>query len=69
MTASVVTDNALQLARDLIQDTLDSLPLDNIDRQLPEFTDGGMAIPALLYETACVTQGTATEPSTHLGLS
>ena len=58
--ASVVTDTAMQLARDLIQDAIDDLPAD--------FPKDGLGLQQLMYEMACVSSGAFSGPSAHLGL-
>ncbi|CAJ2511208.1 Uu.00g068330.m01.CDS01 [Anthostomella pinea] len=61
MTASVVTDNALQLARDLINEVVDRWP-----HELP---GGQMSLQELLYENACLARGVIEPPSTELGMT
>lgn len=62
MTASVVTDTALQLARDLIQEVLDDLPAE-IPKDVQE-------LQTLLYSLAAINRGMLdASPSMHLGLT
>ena len=59
MSASVVTDTALQLARDLIQQLVDSWPELQSDDQI---------LQRLLYNTACSLRGQDCSPSTEVGM-
>ncbi|KAH9905050.1 hypothetical protein F4778DRAFT_55562 [Xylariomycetidae sp. FL2044] len=61
MTASVVTDHALRLARDLIKDGVDSWP-----HELP---NGQFSLQTLLYAQACVARGVIEPASTEVGLT
>lgn len=61
MSASVVTDSALQFARDLIQETRDSLP--------PGFFQSGLDLQMIVFETGCVTRGEVGPASQELGLA
>lgn len=60
MNAAVVTDSALQLARDLVQEVVDdwststTLPVDGIQK--------------LVFNAACITRGIDTTPSAEIGL-
>ncbi|KAK5266969.1 hypothetical protein LTR99_006073 [Exophiala xenobiotica] len=61
MTASVVTDNALQLARELIQEVVADLP--------PEFPQHGTELQELVYASSCLHRGGLVCPDTQLGLT
>ncbi|KAI0484382.1 hypothetical protein GGR56DRAFT_613574 [Xylariaceae sp. FL0804] len=61
MTASVVTDNALQLARDLIGDVVDSWPY--------ELPDGHTSLQGLVYANASLARGGHHLPSTEVGMT
>lgn len=63
MTASVVTDSALQLARDLIQELVDSFPAD--------MAIGGdeLALQRMIYHAACLARGMTEPASEELGLT
>ena len=61
MSVSVVTDSALQFARDLIQETRDSLP--------PGFFQSGLDLQMIVFETGCVTRGEVGPASQELGLA
>ncbi|KPI39551.1 uncharacterized protein AB675_3261 [Cyphellophora attinorum] len=64
MTASVVTDTALQLSRDLIDSALKDLP-DELRLRLVD----GEAMSVLMFNTACMFRDGDMTPSTHLGLT
>ncbi|KAJ9504002.1 hypothetical protein H2202_000058 [Exophiala xenobiotica] len=61
MTASVVTDNALQLARELIQEVVADLP--------PEFPQHGTELQELVYASSCLHRDGLVCPDTQLGLT
>jgi hypothetical protein len=61
MTASIVTDNALQLARELIQEVVADMP--------PKFPQHGPGLQELVYASSCLCRGEHASPDTKLGLT
>ncbi|RMD42306.1 hypothetical protein DV735_g2834, partial [Chaetothyriales sp. CBS 134920] len=61
MTASIITDSALQLAQELIQETVADMP-----RGFPK---DSMGLQKLVYVSSCLRSGKGMSPDIHLGLT